>query len=212
MITIVYPEDLLYATPDLAEYLSLDIRLYGLLNERVGLDPNRYKKIPEKFRVKITADGLPREYDRYYGDGNSRYCYDSKCEGGLLYYQIAKNEWVGVKTDEIGKDDLPEWLYQQIEDAFVAAYWAHEEQVKRSIQEEKERFEQYKKEAVAAKELANMFELPELSGTEKQTVWAEQIRANAMKTMEGKEFQKIAKRRTAKWWIENRKKVGWGKK
>ena len=79
------------------------------------------------------------------------------------------------------------------------------------LQRHKERVEQHIKEA-AAKELANILELPELRGTEKQIVWAEQIRGNAMKTMEGKEFQKIAKRRTAKWWIENRKKVGWGKK
>ena len=35
MITIVYPEDLLYATPDLAEYLSLDIRLIWF-TERTG--------------------------------------------------------------------------------------------------------------------------------------------------------------------------------
>lgn len=204
MITIVYPENNLYATPELAEYLSRNIRIFGLLNERVGCDPLRHRR-PEKFTVYITADGLPKECGcYYYNDENetteSRYCYDYKYEyeNELLYFTVARDEWVGITKSIKNKDDLPEWLYQQIEDAFVAAY--------------KERFEQHKKEAAAAKELANILELPELSGTEKQIVWAEQIRGNAMKTMEGKEFQKIAKRRTAKWWIENRKKVGWGKK
>ena len=58
--------------------------------------------------------------------------------------------------------------------------------------------------AAKAKELADFLGMPELKGTERQVVWAEQIRSAYLKKASEKEAAKAKKRTAAKWWIENR--------
>ena len=61
--------------------------------------------------------------------------------------------------------------------------------------------------AAKGKELADFLGMPALKGTERQVVWAEQIRANFLKAADEKDAAKAKKRTTAKWWIENRESL-----
>ncbi len=66
----------------------------------------------------------------------------------------------------------------------------------------------YKKEAEKAHQVACLLGLPELKGSEKQVIWAEQIRAKYFQDTQKNDINPSAKKvKTAKWWIDNHKSI-----